>query len=490
MEITAIIPARGGSKGIPHKNLQEHNGRPLVLHAANLAATITDRVIISTDDPIIETVAQLHGYQVVQRPEHLATDDATIDELVAWWQRVQADNTWLLVIQPTVIGVGPDELAMMILTAGDTGTAMIQEVRHLLWGSPDDPPGTRDNRQRLSDLAYREIGVRLYPPGMSRLEHGFIVEGVHDVDTPADLAAARMETGRRDILIYVKGNETVGSGHVRRAVTLAEAMPWHNVTIEALDYEDEQMVQQLVPARYQGMWGGGQDLTITDVLDSRSPFPNPWIALEDQSPHTRAADLVINSLYGTNANGRTRTGAGWEILRPEFRWLPEPKFTDRGRVLVTFGGTDPARLTEWAAEALDPIDNLRILAPPGVAFNNLRRVRHDDWLTDPVMARELYEADVVVCSAGRTVFEAARAGTPAVVVAANPREARHSHLGVGNVFLGQAAAVTSHQLLHAVRRLLDNRALREVIGREGRGSVDGCGVERVVFEVERLLKGI
>lgn len=76
METLAIIPARGGSKGIPRKNLQLVAGKPLLVHsiqAAQQAPSVT-RIVVSTDDPEIGAVAQAHGAEVVWRPAAISGD--------------------------------------------------------------------------------------------------------------------------------------------------------------------------------------------------------------------------------------------------------------------------------------------------------------------------------------------------------------------------------------------------------------------------------
>ena len=75
----AIIPARGGSKGLPGKNVRNLNGIPLIAHTikAALEAENIDRVIVSTDDLEIAQVASQFGAEVpFMRPESLATDHA------------------------------------------------------------------------------------------------------------------------------------------------------------------------------------------------------------------------------------------------------------------------------------------------------------------------------------------------------------------------------------------------------------------------------
>jgi len=78
-ETLAIIPARGGSKGIPRKNVQLLGGKPLIAHSiehARKAGEIT-RVVVSTDDPEIADVARANGAEVVFRPADISGDYAS-----------------------------------------------------------------------------------------------------------------------------------------------------------------------------------------------------------------------------------------------------------------------------------------------------------------------------------------------------------------------------------------------------------------------------
>lgn len=78
-EILAIIPARGGSKGIPGKNLRPLMSKPLIAHTIEQArqAQGVSRVVVSTDDEEIGRVAAAYGAEVVWRPEALSGDTAT-----------------------------------------------------------------------------------------------------------------------------------------------------------------------------------------------------------------------------------------------------------------------------------------------------------------------------------------------------------------------------------------------------------------------------
>jgi N-acylneuraminate cytidylyltransferase len=81
-EVWAIIPARGGSKSIPHKNLQEVGGVPLIARAirACMSADAIDRTIVSTDDIAIADAARLEGAEIVVRPSQISGDDAKSED--------------------------------------------------------------------------------------------------------------------------------------------------------------------------------------------------------------------------------------------------------------------------------------------------------------------------------------------------------------------------------------------------------------------------
>lgn len=78
-KVLAIIPARGGSKGIPGKNVHPLAGKPLIAYTIEqaLAASRVTRVVVSTDSDTIADVARRYGAEVVRRPDSLSGDEAT-----------------------------------------------------------------------------------------------------------------------------------------------------------------------------------------------------------------------------------------------------------------------------------------------------------------------------------------------------------------------------------------------------------------------------
>lgn len=78
MKTVAFIPARGGSKRFPHKNIQLLNGIPLIAYSIRYAHYHhADKVIVSTDDEQIASIATTEGASVLMRPKLLASDTAT-----------------------------------------------------------------------------------------------------------------------------------------------------------------------------------------------------------------------------------------------------------------------------------------------------------------------------------------------------------------------------------------------------------------------------
>ena len=72
MKVIAIIPARGGSKGVPRKNVRQLAGKPLITHTLLQAKQTPglDRIVVSTDDPEIAAISEQLGVEVVWRPKH------------------------------------------------------------------------------------------------------------------------------------------------------------------------------------------------------------------------------------------------------------------------------------------------------------------------------------------------------------------------------------------------------------------------------------
>jgi len=108
MNFLFVIPARGGSKGIPKKNIKLLNGKALILYALENALKLTtaDNICVSTDDTEIINLLQKSGYIVpFKRPNHLATDNATTQDVLIhaldFYNSKSINYDAIVLLQPT-----------------------------------------------------------------------------------------------------------------------------------------------------------------------------------------------------------------------------------------------------------------------------------------------------------------------------------------------------------------------------------------------------
>lgn len=102
MSVLGLIPARGGSKGVPNKNIRKICGKPLIVWTIEraLQAETLDRVLVSTDSEAIADIARAAGAEVQMRPAELATDTASTQDVMAYVLR-QCPADTLVLLQPT-----------------------------------------------------------------------------------------------------------------------------------------------------------------------------------------------------------------------------------------------------------------------------------------------------------------------------------------------------------------------------------------------------
>ncbi len=124
-EVLGIIPARGGSKGVPRKNIRPLAGKPLILWTieAALRAQTISRTVVSTDDDEIAQVALAAGAEVIRRPAELAQDTSPTEPAMFHVLQVLKDRE----------GYEPDAVALLQCTSPLRGASIIDEgVRKLL----------------------------------------------------------------------------------------------------------------------------------------------------------------------------------------------------------------------------------------------------------------------------------------------------------------------------------------------------------------------
>jgi len=108
MKYLVVIPARGGSKGIPHKNIKLLNGKPLICYSIDVARQFTtdENICVTTDDVEIISVVEQHGLKVpFVRPAELATDTCGSNEVIQhalqFYAKQDIHYDAIVLLQPT-----------------------------------------------------------------------------------------------------------------------------------------------------------------------------------------------------------------------------------------------------------------------------------------------------------------------------------------------------------------------------------------------------
>ncbi|MFE4048366.1 cytidylyltransferase domain-containing protein [Streptomyces sp. YIM B13518] len=220
--VLAVIPARGGSKGVPAKNLAPVGGAPLVARAVRecrAARHVTD-VVVSTDDQAIAAAARQAGAEVVLRPAAIAGDTATSEAAVLHAMDAHealhgAPVDVVLLVQctsPFLLGEDVDSVAAAVVDRGADTAVTVAPFHGFVWRDADDgaigggygvnhDKAFRPRRQdRPQDLL--ETGAAYAMDAAGFREHGHRFFGrtelvrtdparVLEIDDPHDLARAR-----------------------------------------------------------------------------------------------------------------------------------------------------------------------------------------------------------------------------------------------------------------------------------------------------------
>lgn len=113
MRRVAIIPARGGSKRLPRKNILDIGGKPMLSYPIDVAkqSGLFDEVIVSTEDAEIKEIASAAGANVMDRSEDLATDQSTADQVcIDVLKQLENKPDLFCMIYPTAIFIQADDL--------------------------------------------------------------------------------------------------------------------------------------------------------------------------------------------------------------------------------------------------------------------------------------------------------------------------------------------------------------------------------------------
>lgn len=482
MKILAIISARGGSKGIPRKNIRLMNGKPLIYYAINNALKskyITD-VVVSTDDDEISYISKMCGAKVIKRPDELANDKATLDPVIyhatlLMEKEIGEQYDVIVTLQPTspLLTVETlDKALNSFLNSNYDCFISAINAPHLSWSKKDGQivPNYKErlNRQQLPEN-YLETGAFFFSRRYIVKENSRIGGKISiyeipenesiDIDNVNDWIICESQLKRKKIVLRCDGYKDIGMGHIYHCITLAHNLIEHDVILVTnRNYKEGLEKIKSSNLKYFAIDNNGDffdylkeneiDIVVNDCLDTTPDYMKTLktlvkrvVTIEDMGLGAEYADVVINALYDKCNISNSFTGEKYVCLREEFLISKPKDFQDRvSNVIVLFGGTDPANLTQkiYMLAKKEKYMHIKFTFVCGIgsSFNIELNGDNIEILRNVKNVSEyMSSADIAFTSQGRTVYELASLGIPSIVMAQNEREKLHSFAYMNNGFV-------------------------------------------------------
>jgi CMP-N-acetylneuraminic acid synthetase/spore coat polysaccharide biosynthesis predicted glycosyltransferase SpsG len=490
MKILVIIPARGGSKGIPRKNLRLLNGKPLIYYSIKTALNskyILDVYVSSEDDEILN-MAISFGAKIHKRDKSIADDKSTLDPVIyaAYEFAKEVENKeydYIITMQPTSPLLTTNSLDCAIRKAIENSSIetviAAKDDTHLSWRKENDKfvPNyeKRVNRQYLTPTFTETGGFFITRKDIitptnrigKNVELHILSNGEEiDIDTYEDWNLCEYHLKRKHIIFVTTGNNKVGLGHVYNTLLIANDILNHKITF--LVNSDSKMAYDKITSKNYPVYIQesdniiddivklNPDVVINDRLDTDENYMEKIkklgvkiINFEDLGNGAKKADLVINAIYPERQVLKNHYfGHNYFILRDEFIYSGQKEVKKEVKnILITFGGVDPNNYTKKVIESIYDYclsNSISITVIAGFGYNKYETLK--EYLDIKILrninniSTYMLEADLIFTSAGRTTYEIASIGTPAIVLAQNERELTHffanSEFGFLNLGLG------------------------------------------------------
>ena len=519
MKTLIVIPARGGSKRIPRKNVRIMCGKPLICYSIDNAKALKETmnldvdVAVSTDDEELGSIVEKRGVEVIKRPAELATDKVTLDPviyhaLVTMEEQKGYRYDVVVTMQATspTLKLKTIQKALQYFEDSDWDTLISATNKpHLSWTMKDGVI-VKNYEKRLNSQElpanYLETGGFLMTRRACVTENGRIGEKVNifeisedeaiDIDTYSDWVLAENILKRKKIMFRTVGKRQLGMGHVYRCLTLAYKLTGHDISFVVSSDSDlgiAKIQESNFPVKSvddeaafeEILMKEKPDILVNDILDTSteymqmvSKYAKRVVNFEDVGSGAKYADAVINALYEKGEKLHNEYyGSKYFCIRDEFLEEHPKEFSDKvENMLIIFGGADPSNLTERLLEVCKrvhkeyPDINFHFLL--GFAYPHIDRIINDEannifvYKDAKRVSSLMSRMDLAVTSQGRTVFELASMGVPSIVLAQNEREAEHVFAGIKNGFinLGLGKDVDEFTIMSTINWLIATPSVR------------------------------
>ncbi len=513
MNILVVIPARGGSKGIPRKNLRALAGKPLIYYGikTSLKSKHNPDVYVSSDDDEILSISKQIGAKTIKRDSRIANDEITLDPVIydAYKQAEKLENKrydLIITLQPTsplLKTSSLDEAIEILMNSNKVETVIAAtDDTHLTWRKKDEIflPNYKErvNRQYLTPV-FKETGSFLITRSSIISDSNRIGKNVKlylldngeniDIDTYEDWNLCEYYLKRKKILFVVAGYQEIGLGHVYNTLLLANDILDHNVEF-LVDNKSQLAYEKIASKNYIVHMQGNKNIIddikhlspniiINDRLDTQALYILELKALgakvinfEDLGSGAKEADLVVNAIYPEREIlTHHYFGHKYFVLRDEFILSSPHKISKVVKnVLLTFGGIDSNNYTFKVLASIYDFclaNRISISVVAGFGYKHYETLESFNKITIyknvTNISEHMKRANIIFTSAGRTTYEIASLTIPAIILAQNERELSHffasEEYGFANLGLGYSVA--NEEILKVFSNLYDSYETRK-----------------------------
>lgn len=521
-KILVVIPARGGSKGIPRKNVRLLDGQPLISYSINVAKSseYVDDVVITTDDSEIALLSEKFGASVIRRSEELSTDETPLDPVVydamVQKEKLAFDEYDLVItLQPTSPLIKTSTLDKVIEKFEDFAIDSVITVvddRRLSWGYDENNERffpnyiERKNRQDLPK-DFKETGAilatrRKFVNEFSRLGTNIDIVEVSqeesvDVTNYEDWWIAEKYLQRKKIAIVPNASESAGTKHINRCLSVASKLVFHDILF-LLEETHQLGIDIIEKYNYNYKIYDGKDdlinclrdyspdLLLNDIADTSSEYISILrdegyfvINFEDLGTGSGLANVVFDALYEHDLSEKNiYTGYEYYLLRDEFYFQPQKIITHAvNNVLITFTGEDEDNLTEKIINSILSTNyEGRINVIVGLTYPNLEGLISKYESNQSIQIYQnvsnisefMFKADIIFSSASKRMYDICSLGVPTICLCQNERELSHVFANESNGFInmGLGADVEMQQLIDQFVNLVNDYDLRVAMNKK------------------------
>ena len=515
-KILVVIPARGGSKGIPRKNVRLLDGQPLISYSINVAKSseYVDDVVITTDDSEIALLCEKFGASVIRRSAELSTDEVPLDPVVydAMVQKEKLafdEYDIVITLQPTSPLIKPSTMDRVIEKFEDFAIDSVLTVvddRRLSWGFDENNQRffpnyiERKNRQDLPK-DFKETGAilatrRKFVNEVSRLGTNIDIVEVSneesvDVTNYEDWWIAEKYLQRKKIAIVPNASESAGNKHINRCLSVASKLVFHDILF-LLEETHQLGIDIIEKYNYNYKIYDGKDDLITclrdyspeivlnDIADTSSEYISILkdegyfvVNFEDLGTGSAVANVVFDALYEHDLSEKNiYTGYKYYLLRDEFYFQPQKIITHAvNNVLITFTGEDEDNLTEKVIDSILGTNyEGRINVIVGLTYPNLEELISKYEVNQSIQIYQnvsnisefMFKADIIFSSASKRMYDICSLGVPTICLCQNERELSHVFANESNGFInmGLGADVERQQIVEQFVNLVNDYDLR------------------------------